>query len=120
MKTFKTTIIITAGIITAILALLSVPVKADNLEKEEMKETNESKATVLNYEELMATEQTLLQDYIRSNQIPEVTMEEAATIKIYNQDGQLVYKGLESESGDMIKMGLFLQEFAGEKIYTLP
>jgi len=117
MKTFKTTIIITAGIITAILALLTVPVKAETEEK--TADLKEAKVAVINFQELMETEQALLQDYISSTQIPEATLE-ATTIKVYDHDGRLVYEGLENESADMINIGLFLVEFAGEKIYTLP
>lgn len=117
MKTFKTTIIITAGIITAILALLTVPVKAETEEK--AADLKEKKVATFNFQELMETEQVLLENYISSTQIPEATLE-ATTVKVYDQEGRLVYEGQENESADMIKIGLFLVEFAGEKIYTLP
>ncbi|MFW5761555.1 MAG: hypothetical protein ACOCXH_11295 [Cyclobacteriaceae bacterium] len=117
MKTLKTTIIITTGIITAILALLSVPVKAEKIEK--AADLKESKAAIIDHQKLLETEQALLEDYFCNNEIPEFAIEES-NVKIYNTEGQLVYEEQENESADMIKLSLFLVEIAGEKIYTLP
>lgn len=116
MKTFKTNFTIAAGIIVAFLAILSQPLKAENLEEADEKE---SKAETFNQQELKAIEQELLQDYFLNQPIMEEVIEEKS-IRVYNTEGRLIFEGLEKDSLNMINKSSFLGEYADEKIFILP
>jgi hypothetical protein len=115
MKTFKITIVL-AGIIVAIITLLSGAVSAENLDKAEKNETSEK--AIINQQELITMEQMLVGDYLESLKTPKEPNEETSII-VYDTEGMLVYKGEERKSKDMINKSVFLVQFGNEKIYTL-
>jgi len=115
MKTFKKTVVV-IGFITAIITLVSTSINAENLNKTEKKET--TKKTIINQEELMETEQTLIGEYLETLKIPETAIEESI-ILVYDTEGQLVFKGEASNAQDMLNRSSLLIKFDNEKLYTL-
>lgn len=111
MKTFKT-LVLFAGIIIGILAVISSPVKADNTKENNI--NTENKAS-FNLAEVRETEAILLDNYIQMQELSK----NVETIKIVNQEGKTVFSGAESEAEDLIKISTLLFKSGNETHYLV-
>lgn len=109
MKSIKTMIII-AGIVTAIIALLSMPAHAGSGGEMKQEKSIEHKSML---DELYARESALIENYLDKISVKE-TIENQTEYLLYDSEGQLLYKGTTKPTDNQFAL---LMAYEGQRIY---